>query len=175
MKENAERTVRTSPTAPARTSSSVALEQGMEAVHERFHQDDLRLLGRGEHRPDLGFAQGERFLAEDVLPRPGGPDRPLGVEVVGQGDVDGVDPGVFDELGVTRESAPDAVAARPVPGALRIAGGDPGRLGVPRLADGRDEGPLGDPGAAENAPAQLSLSHSRALYQKWMKMTTKPL
>ena len=54
-------------------------------------------LGRLDHALRVGGGQRERLLAQDVLAGAGGGDRPLGVEVVRQRDVDGVDVRVGEE------------------------------------------------------------------------------
>ena len=139
----------------------------MELVHEAFHQQDAGGLGRGDHGLRFRGVHGQGFLAEDVLAGPQGPDGPLGVEVVRQGDVDGVDGRVLDEVLVRPEGAVDVEADRPVPGPGFVPGGDGGQEAVPRCEDGRDEGLLGDPGAPQDAPPDLPVHHrlSAAYYE----------
>jgi hypothetical protein len=57
-------------------------------------------LADGRHGPRLRRVHREGLLAEHVLARLERRDGPLGVEVVGQGNIDGLDLGIGDELGV---------------------------------------------------------------------------
>ena len=62
------------------------------AVHERLHQQHARPRAQASTIAlRLGRGQRQRLLAQDVLAGPRRGDRPFGVEVVRQRDVDGVD------------------------------------------------------------------------------------
>jgi len=68
-----------------------SLPRGVEAVHESLHQPDASSGAGVDHLLRLSCVQRQRLLAQDVLAGPGRRDRPLGVEVVRQRDVDRVD------------------------------------------------------------------------------------
>ena len=91
-----------------------------------------------DHPLRLGGGQRQRLLAQDVLAGPGRGDRPLGVEVVGQRDVDGVDVRVGEERLVRAVGASGCRARRRPLGAwAAVAGGDRDDL----AASGADAGP----------------------------------
>ena len=134
------------------------------AVHERLGEDDAALAGRGLHGVHFRHGERERLLAQDVLPRAGGPDRPLRVEVVRQRDVDGVDPGI----GRAAPRRSRARARSPTPSRRR----PPSRpRGWPRRASRlpagsaqrRDHHPV-DAGRAEQAPAKDAVGHGGGLW-----------
>ena len=78
---------------------------------------------RVDHRWASAAVMRQRLLAQDVLARLGRRDRPLGVEVVRQRDVDGVDVGVGEQRLVRAVGARDAQppATRPAGSASREA------------------------------------------------------
>ena len=82
----------------------------MEAVHERLHPDHVALGAVGDGVLRLGARTGCGLLAEHVLARVGAALRPLGVEMVRQADVDGVDLGIGEQLVVAAD--PHDVAQR---------------------------------------------------------------
>jgi hypothetical protein len=61
------------------------------AVHERLHQKDVGLPGGVDDSGGLRVVDRQGLLAQDVLAGPGGLDRPLGVQGVRRGDVNGLD------------------------------------------------------------------------------------
>ena len=63
----------------------------MATVHEGFHEKDAVASSRLNRGHGLGMINGKWFLAEDVLAGFGATHGPSGVQVVGQGDVNGVD------------------------------------------------------------------------------------
>src|SRR5207244_9988083 len=65
------------------------------AVHERLHQDSLRLLRRVECRLDVADVPAHRLLAEHVLSRLDRADRPLAVQRVRPRGVHGLQLAVF--------------------------------------------------------------------------------
>ena len=93
--------------------------RGMQAIHERLHQQDAGRLGGRDHPLGVGRRQGDRLLAQDVLARPDRGERPLQVEVVRQRDVDGVDPGIREQRLVRIVGARDRRARRPPAGRCR--------------------------------------------------------
>ena len=103
------RTNRTAPIAPPSTSSLTFSVCGWWRYMNASASTTPLSRAAALHRVDLGHGEGERLLAQDVLAGPGGPDRPLGVEVVRQRDVDGVD------LGVGEECLVGAVRTRSMP------------------------------------------------------------
>jgi hypothetical protein len=111
----------------------------MVAVHERLHQQDPGLVGRGDHPLRVGDRQRQRLLAQDVLARAGGGDRPLGVKVVGERDVDGVDVLVGEQCLVRAVDARDGQRRRDPRRGLGIARRDRDDLRVGRPAHARDD------------------------------------
>ena len=107
------------------------------AVHERLHQQDARLPAGVDHPLRLGRGHRERLLAQDVLAGPGRRDRPLGVEVVRQRDVDGVDVRVGQQRLVRAVRARDPELAGDPAGAARLAGRDAEHLAASASGAGR--------------------------------------
>ena len=98
---------------PARERVADASDVLVEREHEGLPQRDGRGLRRAEHPAGLLRSHAEWFLAEDRLARLERGDRPLGVQTVGQRDVDGLDLRVRDDLLVARDPARDIVLGRP--------------------------------------------------------------
>ena len=65
-----------------------------------FHEEELAFFGCGDQFAGLSGVGGEGFFAEDVFVGEEAEHGVLEVVGVGGGDVDDVDVGVFDELGV---------------------------------------------------------------------------
>ena len=65
--------------------------QRVAPVHERLGRDSSRAAGGLRDPIHVVHRERQRLFAEHVLARVERPDRPLGVEAVGQRDVDGVD------------------------------------------------------------------------------------
>ena len=113
----------------------------------------LPLIDLG-HRPGLVGVGREGLLAQHVLARLDGGDRPVAVQPVGERVVDGVDVRVGDHGGVGVQDPGDAVLAGEGLGPGAVAGrhgGDHGAAGPPgRLyqSDG------GDPGRPQDADPQ---------------------
>ena len=61
------------------------------------HEFDVGVFARLDHGAALGGVEGHGLLAEDVFARFGGADGVLGVHVVGEADVDGVDVGILSD------------------------------------------------------------------------------
>ncbi len=122
-------------------------------VHEPFHRDPPGPVGGGDDGVDVVDGQRERFLAQDVLARLECADRPLGMEVVGQRDVDDVHVRRRDEVVIRPERPGDAVACREVGGSTRIPAGDARQLAPVAGRDGPDE-PGRDPARPEDAPPE---------------------
>ena len=94
----------------------------MVAIHERLHQPDAGVRAGLDHPLRVGRGHGQRLLAQDVLAGPSRGERPLGMEVVRQRDVDDIDVGVGEERLVRAVGGRDAELV-----------GDGARLGrVPR-------------------------------------------
>ena len=126
--------------------------QRVQPVHERLHQEHPGVLGRLHHPPRLGAAHGERLLAEDVLACLRRLDRPLGVEVVGERDVHGIDGRVVEQVLVGAVPARDRE-----PGSSLLGPGGRARRNRVHLAQLRPLHPgydvlHRDPGDAEDAP-----------------------
>ena len=86
--------------------------QGVVPPVERLHHHAPRARRHLRHLPRLRLVGRERLLAEHVLAGLERPDRPLGVEAVGQGVVHGRDGLVREERLVARRHARDAVLRR---------------------------------------------------------------
>lgn len=69
-------------------------------MHLGDHEGDAGLGGGGHHCLAFGHRTGHRLLDKNVLAGFGGGDGDLGVEIVRETDVDGVDPGIFDDRAV---------------------------------------------------------------------------
>ncbi len=89
---------------------------GMMEVHERLDRDPAVPLSRRGDRVDVRHGQGERLLAQDVLARVEGSDRPLGMEAVRQRDVDDVDRRISEERVERRRGRRARRAGRRTPG-----------------------------------------------------------
>ena len=119
----------TSAPDPARADELPHRDPGrVEAVHERLHQVDAGGLAGGDHPLGVGRGHRQRLLAQDVLAGTGRGDRPLGVEVVGQRDVDGVD------LGVGQERLVRAVSTAGSPARRRPSAASPSRDAIATIS-----------------------------------------
>src|SRR5947207_2541591 len=147
---------------PAGECVADAIHLLMEREHERLPERNGRRLGRREHPTGFLGCDAERLLAQDRLARLERGDRPLGVQAVGQRDVDRLYPEVGDDLLVAEDTASDAVLGGPAPGARLVAACDRDREAVARLAERREEGALGDTCRAEDAPADRILDRVHA-------------
>ena len=115
----------------------------------RLHEEDVVLAGQPHHLLRVAGVEGQRLLAHHVL---AGLDRHPGVlevQGVGGGDVDDLDVGVGDQVGVRRVGA----------GTGRVLGHEGlGRLQAARAdgdqARGRDQGEVGGHGACDLAGGQ---------------------
>ena len=63
----------------------------------RSHQEDVRLARGGDHRETFVFVNGERLLDHDMSPGARRSNGEIGMHVVGQGNVHGVDLGTSEE------------------------------------------------------------------------------
>ena len=113
-----------------------------------------RPRGRGDG-VDLVHRQGQRLLAQHVLAGLEGPDRPLGVEVVRQRDVDDVDLGRGEERLVRAERPGDPVLRCESRGPTGIAAGDCDQFAPLASGDATDQ-PWCDATGAEDRPAKGS-------------------
>ena len=95
----------------------------------------------------------EHLFAEHGLARRQRPHRPLGVQGVGEGDVDRVDLARPDDRLIAGDAGLDPLAARPFRGAAAIAPGDEHGPAAAHLSQGGEELATGDIGSAEDAPA----------------------
>ena len=91
------------------------------AIHERLHQDPLRLLCRVECGFDVPDVPAQRLLAEHVLSRLDSADRPLAVQRVRQRDVHGLDVVVLEQRLVGAVRAVDLPLARVFLGPAQVA------------------------------------------------------
>src|SRR5262245_46954919 len=126
----------------------------MVAIVEGLDEHASGPLGGRGHRLRLVDARRERLLAENVLARLEGTDRPLGVERVRQRIVDGVDLRVGEQCRIRFVDAGNLMPRREAPRALRVAGGDreDARFGHPSRRPHERHGR--DPRRAEDAEAK---------------------
>jgi polyphosphate kinase 2 len=129
--------------------------QRVVAVVERLHHHPA---GRPRGVGDLGrfgLVRGERLLAQHVLARGEGPQRPRGVQRVRQRVVDRVHVGIGDQGLVRLVHHGDAVLGGEPAGPGRVPGRDRGHQHLGHQAGRRDQRARGDPGSAERAHPQL--------------------
>ena len=73
-------------------------------VHERLDEQLAGSLGGGEHGLGLGGVAGDWFFAKNILAGLHRLDRPLGVQPVGQRDVNSIHIGIVDQRLVTGDA-----------------------------------------------------------------------
>ena len=88
-----------------------------------------------DHPFGVGGRQRQRLLAQDVLAGAGGGDRPLGVEVVRQRDVDGVHVRVGEQRLVRRRGRRDAQLGRDLARQGAVARGDGDHVAAGRFLE----------------------------------------
>ncbi len=111
------------------------------------------LLADQHHAVDLFRGQGKRFLAKHVLAGLHGFDAHLGVQVVGQADVDYIHLIRGQQCIVAAESARNAPGAGVLVGFHLVAAGNGYQLAA-RQADRRDHAAV-DAGGADQTPANF--------------------
>ena len=89
-----------------------ALRSRVERRHVGLEQQHAGGVARRRHRARLEGGGGQRLLAQHVLAGLGGLDRPLGVEAVGERDVDGFHVGIAQDLVVGPKDPLGAEVAR---------------------------------------------------------------
>jgi hypothetical protein len=128
------------------------VRQWVVAVHESFRRDTPAPPRRCLDAVHILHAERQRLLAQHVLSRLERAHRPLGVQTVGQADIDDVDGGVVEQRLVRAEGARNlpllGVGAR----LGRIAARHGDQIAVRRGADRRDDQPV-DPCGAQQPPA----------------------
>src|SRR4051794_27313608 len=129
------------------------------APHERLAEDDPGALRRVEGLLHVGGTARVWLLAEHVLAGRDRLERPLVVEQVREGDVDGVDLVVCEQLLVGAVCARDAVLAGVALGPLTVAARDGADLDVLLLRGPRQDLAV-DVRRGEQAPADRSAHHS---------------
>ena len=107
--ENQLSTAARRPIRPEATSSRTATQDGWRRYMNASMRSDALAPADLDHPLGVGRGQGQRLLAQDVLAGPRRGDRPLGVEVVRERDVDGVDLRVGEERLVGAVDARDPV------------------------------------------------------------------
>ena len=107
----------------------------------------------GDDRVDLVDRQRQRLFAQDVLAGLERPDRPFGVEVVGQRDVDDVDVGSLEKRVVRPEGSGDAMRRGERLCAADVPAGDAHEL-APFARRDRPNQPRRDPPRPEDAPSK---------------------
>ena len=126
-----ERTTNVRPSAPEASRRRASIRLGWKSWLCAAMNDSAGLLERGLDRDRVVQRGAERFFAEDRLAGPGRGENRLGVQVVRQADVDGVEIGFRQhrgEIGIGRHLA---VAERSgqIPRPLRRDVGDGDHLG----------------------------------------------
>lgn len=118
---------------------------GVQAVG--CHQLHARGFRGGDHRLAFGSRRGERLLDQRMDARLGGADRIVGVQGIGECDVDGIDMAALQHLVIlfVRIDVLDAVEPGERLGIGAVAGDDGRHLGISRLRDRGHEGDLGNP------------------------------
>ena len=99
-----------------------------EARPHRLHQEQLPRARRRDHLLGLAGVEGERLFAKHRFARLQGEQGVIAVERVRTGDVDDVDAGVGDELGVRTVAARNFEAVAEGFGGVEGAGADRGRF-----------------------------------------------
>ncbi len=122
-------------------------------VHERLDGDPARPLGGSGDGIDVVHSQREGLLAEHVLAGLQRADRPLRMEVVGQGDVDDVDIGGREERLIGTEGLGDAVGGGEGRRSIEVPAGDRDKLPASTRGDGPDQ-PGRNAARPEDAPAK---------------------
>ena len=125
-----------------------------EARPHRLHQEQLARARRGDHLLGLAGVEGERLFAQHRLARLQGEQGVLAVERVRTADVDDVDAGVGDELGVRAVAPRNFEAVAEGVGGVEGAGADRGDLGVRHHGHALGEH-LGHPPGGEESPANF--------------------
>ena len=113
--ENQLSTARSRPIRPDATSSRTATHDGCWRYMNASISSTPASRAGVDHRLRLARRQRQRLLAQHVLAGPRRGDRPLGVEVVRQRDVDGVDVGVREQRLVGPVRPRDAQSAATSP------------------------------------------------------------
>ncbi len=134
----------------------------MVQIHEGLKDGHTIRLGRGLDA--IQFIQGQRqgLFAEHVLARFGGPDRPFGVEVVGQRVVDDVDAGIGQQFFIAAVGLGNIPLGRIGLGALQIPAGDGGQFAPGRFTNGLDQRAV-DVGGRQKRPTQ-GVAHEFLLF-----------
>ena len=124
----------------------------MEGGHVRLEERDPSRGARGRHRHGVGGGGSQRLLAQHVLAGRGRALHPKPVQAVGERNVDGVDRGVVEQLGVRAIGPLGAEARARVVLPLARRRDEPG-LGAGH--DRRQHRALGHPrGRPDHAPAE---------------------
>ena len=127
----------------------------MTADHECFADLDTGARTHGEQSFSLRYSQAERLLAKHVLARFSRLNGPRHVQVVGQGDVNGVDCRVGEQLFIRSVRGGDAQSFGCFLGPGQIARSDGSHTGVLALQHARQNLLEADVGGTENSPANL--------------------
>src|SRR6185312_17227070 len=127
----------------------------MEAVHESLHEVQPGCVRGLSHLLRLDRVHAQRLLAQDVLARGEGFERPLPMHRVDQRDVDRVDLRIVEErlIGFSDARHPVLRGHRARP--LAIAAGDRHQAAIARSGDGGHDRLGGDVRRAQYAPADL--------------------
>ena len=125
------------------------------AHHERFFDPDAGAVAHRDELRGFGPAEADRLFAEDVLARFGGANRPRHVQVVGEGNVDGVDVGIGEELVVRAVRLRDLQCGGGVPRPAGVTGRNRVDLRPRAALHRRDDFFCRDLRDAEHAPPDL--------------------
>ena len=63
-------------------------------VHQSLRHDNTGRLGSSHNLIAFGHTEAQWLFAQHVFACPGSTHRPLGMEAIGQGDIDYIDPGI---------------------------------------------------------------------------------
>ena len=125
-------------------------------VGKGFHQMHAVCLGGGEHGGGFFCIGGQGLFAQHVLFGVQGFDGPLGVQRIGQGDVDGLHFRVVQQCLVAAVGLLEAEAGLEFLGLFKAAAGDGVELAIFGLAHALGGGACENTGGADDAPFDLS-------------------
>ena len=160
--ENQLWTAASRPIRPDATSSRTATHDGWWRYMNASISSTPASSQAAHHSLGIRSGHRQRLLAQDVLAGSRGRDRPVRVEVVRQGDVDGVDIRVGEETFVGAVGARDTEAIGHGAGLVAVSGRDGDDLHSRCPAHPRDDLPDRDVGRRHDADPQLAHRPSQA-------------
>src|SRR2546428_1846535 len=123
------------------------------AVHEAPHQKEARAISRARHLIGLARIHSQWLLAQHVLAGRERTKSPLAVQRVDEGDVDGIDLRVVENLLIRHPDPDERMKRSQLSSPLGIAAGDRHQATVSRGGNGGNNGATGDIRGAGKPPA----------------------